>query len=671
MAGEPLARAVPVVDSKATSEVNPAAVAPLQRWQPLGPAAAQLAAWLLLGLVNQALIALLMPASRVREQAAHHFYDLAHFAVLGVVSALAVRAVQELVKRSTSPRKWLIQASFLYVSAFVVSFCFIPEDLQGFVERHAQNPLLTRTLASALLAAMVTSALVLARLPFGRTSLALFAAGLALGIGNGLILALDYTTLHFFAAWLAALAIAIPLAKLNVPVGSRALRYAILAGLSLLAVSGVVFRPGQAVLRRLLSVPSSVLAPMLTQLFPERMSGSVPRRILTSPWFQDRSKLSPIPPSRLLPEPKIVLFLTIDALRADLLAGGKHENQLPALHALKREGVYFSNARAPTPSTLTTVTTLFTGKYYSQLFWNAQLGGHINAVEDPSPRFPELLSAGGIRTVHVLALHGLDAARGAGRGFKENLRTKKDYGRAAHATDLITDRLGRWQGERLFLYLHYIDSHAPYTLAGKHGTLFERYLREIALVDDQLGRLRQFLLERRLWDKTTLIVSADHGEAFGEHNTKYHARTVYEEVLRVPLIIRMPGLKSRQIAAPVSLVDLGPTILDLYGQPTPAGFMGQTLVPLLAGKSVELSRPLVADAGRRIQALILPNGKKVIFDLRRRTTEVYDLGADPGEIDNLADDPSHEVTSAIATAGYFFDVHTLKRAGWEPPWRKF
>jgi hypothetical protein len=79
----------------------------------------------------------------------------------------------------------------------------------------------------------------------------------------------------------------------------------------------------------------------------------------------------------------------------------------------------------------------------------------------------------------------------------------------------------------------------------------------------------------------------------------------------------------------------------------------------------------VADAGRRIQALILPNGKKVIFDLRRRTTEVYDLGADPGEIDNLADDPSHEITSAIATAGYFFDVHTLKRAGWEPPWRKF
>src|SRR5690606_28869099 len=144
------------------------------------------------------------------------------------------------------------------------------------------------------------------------------------------------------------------------------------------------------------------------------------------------------------------------------------------------------------------------------------------------------------------------------------------------------------------------------------------------------------------------IVSSDHGEAFGEHDTWEHTKTLYDEMIRVPLLVRGPGVVPRVIDEPVTLLDLGPTVLDVFRTPIPAAWAGQSLVPLLAGatgREAELERPILAE-GRRRRAIVMPDGMKVIVDLRRKLVEAYDLAADPGELDDVWDDPPTESVRA-------------------------
>jgi arylsulfatase A-like enzyme len=117
-------------------------------------------------------------------------------------------------------------------------------------------------------------------------------------------------------------------------------------------------------------------------------------------------------------------------------------------------------------------------------------------------------------------------------------------------------------------------------------------------------------------------------------------------------------------------MDVGPTVLDLFGLPVPGSFMGESLVPFLRGKDPKLTRPIAVDAGRRLQALYFPDGMKAIVDLKRHTEELYDLHVDPKETDNRieADPRSVYYLRAHRT---FFDAHKLRRPGYVAPWRKF
>jgi arylsulfatase A-like enzyme len=375
-------------------------------------------------------------------------------------------------------------------------------------------------------------------------------------------------------------------------------------------------------------------------------------------------------PRRIVPENAIVVVVTIDALRADVAQNGEHDAELPELARVRKRAIRFVNARSPSPSTLTTAMAFFTGKYYSQTYWTKS-GNSVLPTEDDSLRWPKLLSRRGVRTVHAVGLRGLSKKTGVGAGFKRERQTKKDYGRARDLMDIVLDEVKELEDQPGFVYAHFVDSHAPYNLAGTEGTLFERYLRELALVDRELGRLHALLSRPKLARRAVLVVAADHGEAFGEHGMNYHARSVYEELLRVPMFVVLPEGQPRDITVPVGLIDLGPTVLDLFGVETPGDFMGESLVPLLAGETMKPTRVLAADSGRRIQALLFPDGVKVIRDLTHQTTEVYDLRRDPGELDNLlgeADFPAERYVGALEA---FFEMHTLTRKGWEPPWRKF
>jgi arylsulfatase A-like enzyme len=213
-----------------------------------------------------------------------------------------------------------------------------------------------------------------------------------------------------------------------------------------------------------------------------------------------------------------------------------------------------------------------------------------------------------------------------------------------------------------------MEPHEGYDAPGK--TPYERYIGEVKKVDAALQPLVDLTESPELRDRLVVILSADHGEAFGEHGTKFHAVTLYEELIRVPLFVHIPGVKPRRDDTPVAGMDIGPTVLDLFGVPIPGSNMGQSLAPLIAGKGARtLTRPLVADSGRRMQAMIFDGRYKVIRDLRQGTVELYDLKDDPGELKNLSDEKPELTKDLHGRMASFFDVHTYRKKGYEVPYR--
>ena len=154
--------------------------------------------------------------------------------------------------------------------------------------------------------------------------------------------------------------------------------------------------------------------------------------------------------------------------------------------------------------------------------------------------------------------------------------------------------------------------------------------------DGAIGALWDEVEKLGIADRTALIVAADHGEAFGQHDTKYHTVTLYEELIRVPLFMRVPGAAPRRVTQPVSLLDLGPTILDMYGVSTPGSFFGQSLAPFLRGENPTLTRPIGAE--RIYTRALMLGSRKVIVDSEKGSREIYDLAKDPQETHNLVDD---------------------------------
>jgi phosphopentomutase len=316
---------------------------------------------------------------------------------------------------------------------------------------------------------------------------------------------------------------------------------------------------------------------------------------------------------------------------------------------------------------------MFSGLYYSEQRWKNYGSGkdlHPYAADDPAPRFPQLLSDRGVTTANYASLVFLANDFGVARGFREE-KLMGQSTRAAPGFQLVRsllERLARPGKGPLFLCTHMVDAHAPYGTARNGNTDYERYLSNVAADDALLGRVLR-MLEENFGDRWALFVSADHGEAFGEHQTHEHAKTLYEELLHVPLLARSPLFQPREIRQRVGLIDLGPTLLDLFRIETPATFNGQSLVPLLAGGDVALTRPLIAE-GRLRQALTRADGVKVIEDRRRKVVEVYDLASDPFETRNLFDlDPARSDV-ALAELRAFFAVHAWREGGYETPYKQ-
>jgi len=382
------------------------------------------------------------------------------------------------------------------------------------------------------------------------------------------------------------------------------------------------------------------------------------------------------------PEPRNLLLISLDTLRADHLGCYGYERPTsPFLDRLASQGVLFEQAYATSPWTLPSHASLFTGLYPSQ---HGAMTEELSLPTD-LPTLAEVLRGRDFATAGFVSGIFLGSRYGLGRGFERYVAipTRAESGGSAttlSATDRVSagglEWLAAQQGRPFFLFLHYFDIHADYRpeprfagLFGKpyHGPadgsarqlraflrgliafdaddrahLVDLYDAEIRQLDLGLEELFAKLRERGALDQTVVVVTADHGEEFFDHGGVVHARTQYQEMLRVPMIILGPGiprgLRSHQ---PVSLVDLAPTLLTLLGAEVPPAVSGRDLAPLWEGGGDGWpERDLFAEAngtrdGVSPQRAVLRGRWKLILH-GSGERELFDLVEDPHERENRA-----------------------------------
>ncbi len=330
-----------------------------------------------------------------------------------------------------------------------------------------------------------------------------------------------------------------------------------------------------------------------------------------------------------------VLLITIDALRADHLGlyGYRTRPVSAALDRFAEESVVFDTAYAQAPHSSYSLSTLMTSEY---LYQRTDLGMPLPTETLATALHRAGYHAAAFYTQGIFHTDGPQLAvyRDGGYGFPRRSHRNVD---AEEKTDEVLAELDAvvQAGEPpSFVWAHYFDVHEPYEDTSFGTTDVERYDGEIRIVDRAFERLIREA-RARLTRPLIVVVTADHGEEFRDHGGVYHGSSVYQEQIRVPLMVHAPGLEARRVRTPVELVDVAPTLLELVGVPPPPSMRGDDLRPLLAGGEARLGS-VFASAGTRHMVVSWPH--KLIADLRFGTFELYDLERDPRERDNLADD---------------------------------
>ena len=342
-----------------------------------------------------------------------------------------------------------------------------------------------------------------------------------------------------------------------------------------------------------------------------------------------------------------VLLITIDTLRADRIgAYGYKAARTPALDRLAAAGVRFDDATAHAVLTLPAHAALLSGRYPGA--FGIKLNG-MGALPSDAITLAERLKTSGYRTGAIVASPVLARGYGLDQGFDDyDDRIRGEAAETVAIADLqrtadeITTTARQWLGAQQgpwFLWVHYYDPHLPYAAPAKFAAMTpgRPYDAEIAFADAEIGRLLAAVDRSR----TAVIVTADHGEALGDHGEPDHGFFLYDATLRVPLVIAAPGIAPRVVAEQVRHVDLPATIAELAGiDPRAAGGDGESLVPLLRGatrKEVPVSLaeswyPRLHFGWSELRSVRVGEWKYVAAP----TPELYDLRVDPGERRNIA-----------------------------------
>lgn len=342
-----------------------------------------------------------------------------------------------------------------------------------------------------------------------------------------------------------------------------------------------------------------------------------------------------------------VLLVTVDTLRPDRLScyDSKHV-RTPQIDALAAKGGLFEKAFAHTPMTLPSHANILLG-LTPQAHGVSENSRSI--VTKDFTTLAEVLKARGFETGAFVGAFPLDSRFGLDQGFDiyddfyssqpaagESYSERTAEKTIAAARKWLAGRTGKW-----FCWIHLWDPHAPYNppepFAAKYGQ--DPYSGEVAYVDGELGKLLDDGRKNGWLDGTLIVLTGDHGESLNEHGEATHGYFAYNATLQIPLIISGPGIKTSRIKDAVGHIDLFPTVCDLLGFAPPPGLMGETLRPLLEGKS-RPARPIYIEAlesylnrGWAPLRGFIEGGKKFI-DLP--IPELYDLDRDFNEKTNLA-----------------------------------
>ncbi|MBN2445896.1 MAG: sulfatase [Phycisphaerae bacterium] len=387
-----------------------------------------------------------------------------------------------------------------------------------------------------------------------------------------------------------------------------------------------------------------------------------------------------------------VLIIAVDTLRADKL--GCYDSDLgasPNIDALAKESAHFGWAYAHAPWTLPSFASLFTSQTPPQHHAGGQLG-RFRPLPDDARTIAECFKDAGYETAAIVNVDFLTQTFGMAQGFDHFDHEVRNDNRLVRDAARTTDAAVAWMKQRheapFFMMVHYFDPHLVYDpplefreqLAAPEdrdnrnwifGTVAEivayrdgkirfddatirraehLYDGEIAYTDQQVGRLLDAVDEMGLKSSTVVVFVADHGEEFLDHGGFEHGHTLYEELMHVPLMIRMPGrVQPSLVQTPVGLIDVAPTLCALTGVKVDPAFTGHSLLDTIA-QPTETARPILLEGnfwgppfrgwlhdGHKL--IVGPGSTVRLYDLKQDPREQNDIGGNNGELrDQLLND---------------------------------
>jgi choline-sulfatase len=349
------------------------------------------------------------------------------------------------------------------------------------------------------------------------------------------------------------------------------------------------------------------------------------------------------------PQTRHLILITIDTLRADRVgAYGYARARTPHIDDLARRSARFAHAYATAPITLPSHASLLTGRYPP-----GHAGRHNGMrVDGKVPTLADTLATAGFAAGAFVGAFPLDRRFGLDRGFgtygdrmPRGARGRLDNERPGRQ---VVDEALVWlqahRTERVFLWVHLFEPHAPYGDPRSSRPLADRYDDEVAEADVQVGRIIAALGAEA--GASLVVVASDHGEAFGEHGEISHSLFVYDTTLQVPLVMGGPGIAARVVPTPVSLVDVASTVLTRLGV-KPFDSDGVDLTRVINGEEAsprdlyaESFAPLL-DFGWSPLRTLRSGGFKYIEAPR---PELYDTTSDPGETRDVSGSDARRAT---------------------------
>jgi arylsulfatase A-like enzyme len=336
-----------------------------------------------------------------------------------------------------------------------------------------------------------------------------------------------------------------------------------------------------------------------------------------------------------------ILLITIDTVRADHTPPYGGQAAMPALQELAARGAVFDRALAPSNVTRRSVPSIVTGLAADRV--RGRVVGWALRIDPRHVVLAERMRAGGYDTAGFMCCEGFWGKifhTGLERGLA-HLEIEPHGPTLAHQARAWLDARERRGGPPLFLWMHILEPHNWTTTAAEAHSDDDRhgaYDRTLTVSDQVVGEVLDAFAGRSADRMPIVIVTADHGEALGEHGHPYHSTDLYDAQIRVPLVIAGPGIAPRRIAETVSLTDIVPTVLELAGFTAPGdgSVDGSSFADLATGRRAD-----DPDGGVAFAAMIKdrsnPGGLTAISRGRWKliddndNLELYDIRADPGE----------------------------------------